>query len=329
MRERQQRAKLQAASEGRWRGGRRPYGYEADGVTVRASEARDVLWASDGVVAGRTLRGMAAELHLLGSRTSTGAAWTSLSLRDVLLRARNAGLIEMRGEILGAAQWPAIVPEATWRAVVAILTDPLRSTTTSNVRYRGSGLYRCGVCDGLLSSYRPGNTRRRQPRTYACRAGKHVVRQADALDAWVDAVVVARLRDPAVRDLLAGDDTDPAAGLSTQLSAVRSRLDDLAAAFAVGDIDARQMGVASRRLRDDEARLLDELASCTSPAALGGLADAIDPAEAWASASVDQQRAAIDVLMTVVVHRGSKGRPSGWRAGESYFSPSSVEIRWR
>ena len=41
----------------------------------------------------------------------------------MLRRPRNAGLTSYGAETFPAA-WPAIVPEATWRAVVSILSDP-------------------------------------------------------------------------------------------------------------------------------------------------------------------------------------------------------------
>ena len=62
--ERARRAKQQAAVEGRHRGGPRPFGWESDGMTVRESEARVLLEATRGVLAGRTL----AALHFVGDR---------------------------------------------------------------------------------------------------------------------------------------------------------------------------------------------------------------------------------------------------------------------
>jgi hypothetical protein len=54
----------------------------------------------------------------------------------MLRRPRNAGLTSYGTETFPAA-WPAIVPEATWRAVESILGDPQRRTnTTGNSRVR-------------------------------------------------------------------------------------------------------------------------------------------------------------------------------------------------
>jgi len=41
---------------------------------------------------------------------------------------------------------------------------------------------------------------------------------------------------------------------------------------------------------------------------------------------VDRRRAIVDELMTVVIHHAPKGRRKGWRPGESYFDPTSIEV---
>lgn len=53
--ERTRRAHLQAAQQGRWRGGARPFGYEADAVNVREDEAAELVRMSEAVLAGQTL----------------------------------------------------------------------------------------------------------------------------------------------------------------------------------------------------------------------------------------------------------------------------------
>ena len=66
--ERQQRARLQAAEDGRWGGGRRPYGYQPDGMTVVAEEAAEVARGCEQVLAGVSLNAIAADLNRRGRR---------------------------------------------------------------------------------------------------------------------------------------------------------------------------------------------------------------------------------------------------------------------
>src|SRR4051794_24164900 len=84
--ERGKAAKLQAANAGRWKGGRRPFGYEADGVTVRESEAAEVRKGTDDLLAGMSLHAIARDWNARGVTTSTGGAWRAMDVRRVLAR---------------------------------------------------------------------------------------------------------------------------------------------------------------------------------------------------------------------------------------------------
>ena len=194
--ERIEAAKVEAASEGRWLGGRRPFGYEADGVTVRAEEAALIAQATDDLLVGVSLGQIARDWNAAGVTTSGGKQWRMEEVRRTLLRARNAGIMVHRGEEVGAAVWPAIVSEERWRAVVALCADPSRRTTPGPTRrWLGSGLYVCGFpveeqeCGQKL---RMGSTSSKP--TYRCNSmTRHVVRDARHVDAYVRKAVVAWL----------------------------------------------------------------------------------------------------------------------------------------
>ena len=55
--------KAQAADDGKYRGGPRPYGFEADGVTVRENEALVIREATTSILASRSLGAVARELE--------------------------------------------------------------------------------------------------------------------------------------------------------------------------------------------------------------------------------------------------------------------------
>lgn len=324
--ERQRRAKLRSASAGKWKGGRRPFGFAANGVDVIAIEAAAVRSAVAAVLAGQSLRGIAKEWNSRGLVTSTGAPWSGSSVRRVLLRPRNAGLMEHQGEIVGAAEWPAVVPEEEWRAVVAVIKQPSRTTTTGPGRkWMGSGLYRCGVCDATLIG-----TRVNKRQSYRCRAG-HVTRTLADLDGYVDAVIAARLRRADAADLLASAaraDVDVDA-LEAQALALRARLDQLADVFAQGGIDAQQLTRGTTELRRQLEAVRARIADAFHGTAMAGIADAPDPGAAWLDAPLDRKRAVLDALATVTVEKGAGGRPHGWKAGESYFRHDLVRVDWR
>jgi site-specific DNA recombinase len=123
--ERQRRANLQAAQDGRRMGGRRPFGFEQD-MTLRDPEATAVRQAYNDVLAGASLGHVARDWNAAGlltpllTRKGEPSRWTPAAVRPVLLNPRNAGI---RGygpkldngsrkiEEMGPAKWPAIVPE--------------------------------------------------------------------------------------------------------------------------------------------------------------------------------------------------------------------------
>ena len=59
--DRTRRAQEQAAKDGRRVGGRRPFGYESDGVTIRESEAEAIRDGARAVLAGEPIAEVARE----------------------------------------------------------------------------------------------------------------------------------------------------------------------------------------------------------------------------------------------------------------------------
>ena len=88
-----------------------------------------------------SLHAIARDWNARGITTSTGGPWKASEVRKLLARPRNAGLMEHRGEVIGPAEWPAIIEEELWRAVRALVSDESRRTTTGNARrWLGGGL---------------------------------------------------------------------------------------------------------------------------------------------------------------------------------------------
>jgi site-specific DNA recombinase len=325
--ERQQRARLQAATSGKWGGGRRPYGYAPDGVTVVDAEAETLQWAAGQVLAGRALNAIVADLNARGTTTSTGRAWRPTELQRVLVRPRNAGLMVHRGQIVGPAGWPPILDEATWRGVRAVLQDPGRRTNTTVARrWLLSGLAVCGVCGDPVRSFSASGQRRKTKPVYTCRTGKHVVRDAAACDQLVEAVILERLSRPDARELLTGDQRADTAVLHLRDSALAERLVELGRLYGDGTIDAPQLQAATASIRAQRERITAELAASSRGSVLAGVADAPDPARVWAGLDLSRRRAIIDTLATVTILPARRGRRPGWQPGQSYFDPTTVKV---
>ena len=96
---RQRSAAEQAARQGRWVGGRRAFGYEKDGVTIRESEAALIRQAYSDILAGESCGAIARRWNALGVRSTQQkhdgsgelGTWTHHNVSDVLTNPRNAG----------------------------------------------------------------------------------------------------------------------------------------------------------------------------------------------------------------------------------------------
>ncbi len=319
MQERIVAAKTAAAKAGKYRGGRRPFGYEADGITVRPVEAAAVLDASRRVLLGESLASISREWNAQGIATAMGTSWTPTAVQRVLRRARNAALIECDGAMLPAT-WPAIVPEGIWAEVVALCADPSRrKAKSSEARWLGSGLFHCGVCgDGttvrsaVTSSGKPG---------YRCKRAAHLTVRAQPIDELVTSLVLQRLSRPDAWRLLAVERTADTQALADEAAALRARNAGLADLYGDGVITGGELRAQRGRIQSRLAELAAAIGNGAAGSPLAGFADAPDAAAAWGAASVSRRKVVVAALMTVTLH--SPGQ------GANTFYPTSVRAEWK
>lgn len=350
--ERVRDAKADNLARGEYRGGPRPFGYESDGVTIREEEARHVRAAVDAIIAGDSLRSVCRDWAELGVRTvprrykqpdgtrgePESREWTPTELRKMLLRPRNAGLIEHKGEIVGAAAWPALVPEEKWRACKAVLERPERRTTPNNARrWLGSGLYQCGAegCGETLrcSTAGKGSGNLHVP-SYRCRTGRHVTRVAGPLDEHITNLILVRLSRPDARKALVPPPrpAEKREDLAATANALRGKLDALAADYAADLITRQQMHDATALTRKRLETVEAQMEAQAQQSVLAGLPlGTAKVVEEWPGYHLDKQRAILDALMTVTVLPARRGRPAGFQPGvtKTYFDPAGVHIDWK
>lgn len=144
-----QRKWIEDAKDGKPKhGGKRPFGYEPDKVTVRESEAEVLREAVARVLSNETVYAVVKDFNERGITTTSGNVWGIGQLRRVLVNPRNTGLRSYKGEPIGEAAWPAIINEDDHKALVQILTNPARRTTPGNAReHLLSGFLHCGECE--------------------------------------------------------------------------------------------------------------------------------------------------------------------------------------
>ncbi|MFF4576940.1 recombinase family protein [Streptomyces sp. NPDC001373] len=325
--ERQRRAREQMAQHGKHFGGRRPFGWEINGITPIDDEITQIQHAAQAILAGASLRAVAAEWNERGVRTSTGGEWGPNEVKKMLIRPRNAGIREHRGQEVATAQWPAALDEPTWRSVVRHLTDPARRTNvgrTARVSL-GTGIYTCGECGKPVISGTCGSGPvMHQMPAYRCLG--HISRRRDLIDDMVQLAVLERLGRPDAADLLVErEEPVDVRGAQEDMKEARELLDDLSAELGRGEMDLRSWRVASegakKRIADAEALL--SRAVSVNPVAELVLADDVEAA--WNALDLSRKRVVLSYLMTVTIHRARRGR----QPGGGYWDPDSVRIAWK
>lgn len=306
-------------------GGTRPFGFEADRVTIRPDEAKIVRELAERLLAGETLRSLCADLNARGVRTSTGGEWVPNVLKRLMRSGRISGQREHRGEIVATAAWPAIIrPEQTTQ-LRAILDDPARRNLRAPRSYLLKGLLRCGRCgSALVSRPREDGERRyvcaRGPGFAGC--GKTFV-LSEPVEQFVTEAVLIALDSPELASAVRGAQDDAAGVWQERADAVAARLDELAGVYAAGQVTMREWLAAREPLQRqlDEARRHLSRAANTGPVA-GILGTGSELRKRWNQMDIERRHAVIaSVLAHVEVGPG--------RRGYNRFDPDRFRLVWR
>ena len=188
----------------------------------------------------------------------------------------------------------------------------------------------CGVCRAPLraTTAGTGGKGRGYAPAYRCEHGTHVVRRCQPLDQFVESVLVERLSRPDAADIGPTPRAVDTSRLHIERLAVQARLNELVDHFAAGEITGQQMQRGTTTLRVRLEDLDRQLAAAAGKSALDGLTGP-EVTDVWPTLDLSRRRAILDVLATVTVHRTRRGRPPGWRSGETYFDPRGIKIAWR
>jgi hypothetical protein len=195
--------------------------------------------------------------------------------------------------------------------VHALLTDKTRRSEKHGTarKWLLGGIALCGRCGGPMTVfYRGRDANGETVRTYRCRDGRHLTREASFCDWRVAERVIARLSRDDARDLLIDDDREDLADLRTEQSALRLRLDQLAEQFADGALTASQLKAGTQRLRTRLADLEARMVHVDRALLLADLVTVDDVRKAWEGIGLDRQRAVIDLLYTVTLLPSLPGR---------------------
>lgn len=298
--ERIQRAARQRAEQGRFGGGPRRFGYNANCTELVPDEADALRFAYETVAAGGTIRSVWREWQARGMKGPGGGTLPTSQITTLLKRPMNAGLKSYKGELLpGDSSAPPIVDVDLWRKVQAILADPSRTT---NRRGRPSkalmaGFMVCGVCgDKVYRHYRGRNRATRQ--AYACATNKCTTRSGELVDTFITGLLgewLAANADKVMRPKAKArkSKSDPAA-LADQL---RVKLDDLALLLAAGDLSAQDYARAVKEVRTRLDAVEQQIADEVGMTAVRELTQTKDVRQAWLDLDTDGKRAVIAELL--------------------------------
>jgi DNA invertase Pin-like site-specific DNA recombinase len=307
--ERVRRALVDSAQRGDPHGGVRPYGFAPDRVSLDTHEVNVIREVTAAILAGASLRSQVLKLKEQGERTPQGNAWQLETLSRMLLRPRLVGMREHRGELF-PAKWPAILNESEQIMLRAILRDPKRRAHRgSQEKHLLSGILRCGVCDTKLRYTGSG---RWNAARYHCppkpRGGNCVAVVASAVEAHV------------TERLLAWYGTLPMAHKPAVIHdgtfSLQRRLNDLAAAYARGDVSLTQLTTATRTINEQIAAAESDIARIA--AVNVARAQAARLVERWPTLGLEERRQVLKTRFeSIVINRTSRSR---------VFDPSRVEF---
>jgi site-specific DNA recombinase len=244
-------------------GGVRPYGYQPDRMTVIPHEAAIIRECAARVLAGESGRSIVDDLNRRRvqtvsqwlkkrqeskglERATTASKWNIVSLRSILTRPGNAGLLVHEGEVVGQGAWEPILDRQTHDRLVAMYDqrkDSHRALARTR-KYLLSGIARCGICDAPMQS---GHGRGYV--LYRCPSQKHGSRDMARIDEyvlcqwWEYRQELTHETERLIECLTATDTT------GQQVQRLRDRLDVAAEQYADEAITAAQLTTITRRLK--------------------------------------------------------------------------------
>jgi site-specific DNA recombinase len=330
-------AKLQAAKNGEWMGGHRPFGYQVvydykpSGLPIKPGrlviderEAAAVRKAVTDFLAGVSLGAIAREWNAEGFRTThKGDLWVGQRVRRVLQNGRLAGLSELDGEIMGKGQWEPIISPDELIAVRAMFGDPSRRTYAGDYtrKWLMPLIAKCGQsgCDASMRSAGgngDSNTR------YFCRAHGHCAIEAAPVDAFVRAHIASLFATEDVSSLV-GDTSEESERIERERNIVTRLVEALDAAYdgGAGDLPLRAYTVQIRKLETRLAAIEHERVMLVIPEKV---LTGIDTAEAFLDAPLERQRAIVDTLVRVTILPGMRGRGANRFSSRIVIEPNYV-----
>lgn len=295
--ERVKLAKKESARQGRFMGGPAPFGYlynsEKKCLEIDEIAAPTIKWIYEGYLNQRHgYQGTAEELERQGVPGPTNLRWNKTYIRKILTNPVYAGLVGHQGSLY-PGKHPHIIQPGKWHEAQALIRErgSIRTAAAVNSGFL-SGIIWCGQCGARM---RVKNVWQNYPRTqpkkviryYVCYSqdgsARHMVREPGCKCGYKHAdeleKIVARelkgasfdqylLHQAAEEGLAKKTDKNAAAQILQQaakdLSTVDRKLERWYGAFEKGAVDADELAVKVKHLRERKGYLQTRLSQLES-----------------------------------------------------------------
>ncbi len=277
-------------------GGKRPYGYNEDRLTINESEAAIVREVTSRVLAGDSILSIIRDLNVRKVTSATGGVWTLSSVSRFLRSLRIAGLRDDGDGKAIPAPWGAIITVAQHRQLRTKLAKNKNSGQRVAKRYLlTGGLVRCANCGAPMIG-RPING----IPTYCCAKDRGGCGSVFTRVAGVDKVVIERaiqiVDGPTLREHVAKKLARNTVDVTPEIEKLEARLEEVEEDYANGKSERAEY----RRQHDRITAKLAELNTQAAPSPVQ-IPEGHLLRVTWSELGLDRQRAILRHLIASVV----------------------------
>lgn len=335
--ERVTRAFVQRREEGRPNPASRSFGFEKGGEIVKQDEAELIREAASRILDEGWSLGMVVkdwnERKIPTVRKAGG--WSRTTLRRTLTNPRVAGLVSLKGEVIGRGSFEAILTrdqQERMEAAFASFRNGNR-TTFQGRRHWLAGFLVCGRCHKPMKvnamydedgSYRKDSFIICSKSQYGC---GRVKRNLKHVEEYVDSIVRARIE----MSWVVGDGERTEAmdervvELQSKLSEIEEDITALQTTFKAGEIRFKDYNIALAALRDLQETTELALSDVSNDRALD---TDIDLLATWEDGSVEEKRTVMEWAIDHIVLQPI-GRVGPFKAKELVSVATQIEPRKR
>ena len=307
--ERVSRQRQQRAESGKGPGSRyRTFGYTRSFEIVddEAVVVRDMFTRA---AAGESLQSITNSLNSTKVTTTAGKEWRRTAVANLLRRPGYCGRATLKGEVVGATEYPAIISEELWQAAQR---DPRGAGFNARVHLL-SGIAVCGICHSPMYGTTSGRYACKPDRPGSC--GRVTIKAQ-----WLDLAVLVSLVMPATREAMESTAPSGAVDHSAEIAAVDQRIDDLRLAHDRQELELADLLPMLRAERDKRAVLVREQAATVVNSTMEQLAS--KSFLEIAGAPLSQRRALIRRYWTAIIVKPTTA------PGRRRFDPERVDVLW-